>query len=888
MGQDINEIKINENFKNTSLNRVLKKLKNKYDVRVSYDDALVSGVKVTGSYPDMNLSVFLDKILKNEGIDYQFLNGNLILVPRRIDLNISTPSLFDITVYGVIKDALTGESLPNALIRVDGDNSGTISNKDGYFTLVGVPTDTSTLEVRYLGYQNSKVKLKQGQTKQTMQVLMVESALELADFEVVDQVANTVSYGDNISQISINPKNLASLPNLGELDIFRSLQLLPGIGGTNETSSALNIRRSPSSHNLILLDGFNIYKLDHFFGVFSAINADAVRNIQVYKGGFGAKYGNRVSGVVDMTGSTGSFKDPFYSLGFNLLSARIGANLPINKGNGALHVSFRRAYTDIIRSNLFEKLYSNYREQSDQISGQQATSDVLRPDFKFNDLNIKSTYKVSPKDILSLSIYHGIDRLKSKYDVLNTDPQDPSQIIDVSSFNETGEWMNRGIGLIWSKNWNADYYSSLQVAQSDHYFDYFYEDTGLTNSGQVSRLYRLTRNNSIKDMQMNFSNELNIRERHRLNFGLNYSHLLVKNRAQIEDLNETEQTTIPPSEKGNITSIYLEDHFRLNSKIRLVPGIRMTYSDLNKTFYYAPRFALNYNITSHLELKGAFGKYIQLIREIPFDDPLSNVQGGYFLASKSKTDVYQIDALQSTHFIAGIQFSRNNLIIDLEYFNKDNQGLNEMLVSHLVDPLTNLRTPQVTFTRGQGTINGFDFLIQKKKKAYTGWLAYTYSQSQNTINDINQGEKLPSRLDQRHELKLVQLVDLSKWNFSATWTYGSGLPFLEPEIKLITDNNGDLINFEIINTTKTVTRLPDYHRLDLSAAMKFSNKELSGEVGISVLNVYNRQNIQGKRFKSDILEQIISNTPNIELPEDLYREVSLLDLTPSIFLNINF
>ena len=887
-GQSLNEIRINETFNNVSLNKVLRKLKNKYDVPVNYDDALISGVKITGIYTDLLLSDFLNQILKNEGIDYQFLNDNLILVPQNINLNINTPSLFDVTVYGVIRDALTGESLPNALVRVEGANSGTISNKDGYFALVGVPTDTSTIEVKYLGYQNSKVKLAPGQSKQTMQILMVESALELADFEVVDRPGNTVGYGDDISQMTINPKNLAALPNLGELDIFRSLQFLPGINGTNETSSALNIRNSPSSHNLILLDGITIYRLDHFFGVFSAINANAVRDIQVYKSGFGAKYGNRVSGVVDMTGNAGSFKDPYYSFGINLLSARFSANVPIADGNGALHFSYRRAYTDIIRTNLFEKLYSNYREQSNQLNNQQASDDFLRPDFKFFDMNIKATYKVSLKDILSLSIYNGRDNLKTNYDILIPSPTDPTQIMGGNSFEETAEWSNRGIGFTWSRNWSSNYYSYLQVAQSYHYFDYFYQDSGFNKDGEVNRFYSLTRNNDVKDFQVNLANEMSLKKNHQLTFGIKYSNLIVKNGAFIEDIDGPEGNSVPARNSGNVAALYFEDKIRISEKFRITPGFRFNYTDLTRENYLVPRLALSYDLTPRFEIKAAAGQYVQLIRDVIFDDPLSNVQGGYFLSSDLNRDNLQITVLRANQLVAGFQYKKNNLIIDLEYYRKQNSGINEILVSHVVDRNTNMRKPETLFTSGNGMINGFDFLLEKKKGSYTGWLAYTYSKSENEIDGINNGEQIPSRLDQRHELKFVHLLDLPKWNLSATWIYGSGIPFLEPEVNLITDNNGDLINFEVINTNKTITRLPAYHRLDLSAALKFSNKQINGEVGLSLLNVYNRQNIQSKRLKTDELEQLINGNPGAELPDDLYRNINLLDLTPSVFLNINF
>jgi len=879
---------INEDFDNASLNKVIRKLRNKYDINISYDDALISGVRVTGSFRNIELKKFLDDIFEDEGIDYEVLNNNYILIPRRVDLDVNKPSLFDVTLFGVVRDAITGENLPNALIRVDGESLGTLSNKDGYFRLPAVPTDTSTIEIRYLGYQKAKIKLEPGKTKQTLQVLMVEAAVELSEFEVVEQVPNAVSYGDEIAQITINPKNLAALPSLGELDIFRSLQFLPGISGTNETSSSLSIRNSPSSHNLVLFDGFTIYRLDHFFGVFSAINSDAIRDIQVYKGGFGARYGGRISGVVDMTGNTGSFIEPNYSLGFNLLSAKFSANLPLASGRGALHFNYRRAYTDIIRSGLFEKLYSNYREESDQLQDQ-SSSDFIRPDFSFFDLNLKASYRLTQRDIISLSIYNGRDDLESSFDIINRDPDDPSNILSVDSFKEIAEWGNQGASLTWSRNWSTNFYSYLQVGYSDHYFNYFYEDAGFNGDGELSRLYRLVRNNDVQDLQVTYHNEVNATKAQTLSFGLNYSKLNIQNRAFIEDIDGTETTNPNPDDDGNTMSLYLEDQIDFGDKMRVKAGVRYNFNDISGENYLTPRLSLAYDFHPNFQLKAAYGQYVQLLQEVVFDDALSNVQNGWFLSNDgtSNENRFALDVMNSTHYIAGIQYKKDDFIIDLEYFQKDNSGLNEFLVSHIVDRNTNERTPEITLARGNGTINGFDFLIQRSKKSYTGWLAYSYAVAFNEFDNINDGREIASRLDQRHELKFVNILDLPKWKLSATWVYGSGRPFLEPEVNLITNNSGELVNYEIINTNKTVSRLPDYHRLDLSAALKFGNQNLKGELGLSVLNVYNRINVQSRRLKTDQLDAVI-NGEIATLPDNLYRDIVLLDLTPSLFLNLNF
>jgi len=877
--QEVNTIRISESFEDISLTKLIRKLRNKYDLKIAYDDALITGITVNGQFTNTALPDFLTQVLNGKGIDYQLLNGKIILIPKQVDLDVSNPSLFDITVFGLVKDASTGESLPNALIRVSGLSRGTISNRNGYFSLPKVPTDTSTIEVSYLGYQKKEVKLKPGETKQTLTVLLDQSALELSDFTVVDNMYRTVEYGPDASQMTIDPKDLAALPSLGELDIFRSLQLLPGIGGTDETSSALTIRNSPSAHNLVLLDGFTIYRLDHFFGVFSAINADAVRDIQIYKGGFGAEYGGRISGVVDITGTTGNFNEPSFSLGVNLMSARIAANLPIDGGRGALHFSGRRAYTDIIRSGLFEKLYRNYRDQSIQNQNfLENSEDFLRPDFYFADFNFKTSYKLTQRDVLSLSLYNGRDELMTGFDAPTFDSN--NQITSVDILDEQAEWGNLGLGLLWSRNWNANLYSTFQIARSVHYFNYTYQTESTTRDNDILSSYSVLRLNDVEDWQGNWRNELSIGNRHNLEFGINYSNLMVRNRVLIDGLNSFGNE--PQSRSGSIGSIYLSDQFYIGSKLMISPGIRHTLTDIGNGSYFAPRLGLNYQFSPHLKFKGSVGKYYQIIRQEEFDDPLSSNQDGYRLSGSSGN----LSIMESDHIIAGLQYEKNSLTIDIEFYNKENDGISEFNVSHLIDPNNLSRSPSTLLTSGSSTIRGIDFLIQKSVKNYQGWISYTRAKATTRLDGINNGGELPSRQDQRNELKLVNILELTDWNLSATWIYGSGRPFYLPDVTLFRDGQGNLVNYEIDNTTKSFERLPAYHRLDFSIARKFDNGYISGEVGLSILNAYNRVNVQGRRLRD--LERAIANEPDFNLNSGLYRDIVLLDFTPSFFFNINF
>ncbi len=873
--QALPDISINETFKQTSLSKVIRILKNKYDVKIAYDDALVTGITIDGQFTNKSLSAFLDEILPSKGINYQVLNGKIILTPGQINIDLQTPSLFDLTVFGMIQDAQTGEMLPNALIRVAGENRGTISNKDGFFSLSQVPTDTSTIEVTYLGYKKNTVKLDPNKSKQTLRISMAENTVDLAEFTVVDlRSDNTIQYGEEISQISIDPNSLSSLPSLGELDIFRSLQLLPGISGTDETSSELSIRNSPSSQNLVLLDGFTIYRLDHFFGVFSAINPDAVRDIQVYKGGFGPKYGGRISGVVDITGKSGNFNKPEYSFGINLLSARMSINAPLNQGKGAIHFSTRRAYTDVIRSSLFKKLYKNYRENSNQVDDQ-GNDNSLRPNFHFYDVNLKTTYNVSKRDIASFSLYWGRDELYTDFDQITG--SGASMITE--NTDEIAEWGNLGIGGIWSRNWSKNYYSSFQVAYSGHNFDYLFESEERNENSQVTNAYSATRLNDVSDFQINYKNELKFKERHQLDFGLNVSAITT-----INDVTIDEQIQLPFGEReqsGGIFALYALDELRINKKLRLNAGFRYTATNLTDKNYFGRRLGLTYQLTPSIKLKFSNGQYYQLARQVLYDDPRSNLQDGWNLACNTA-----FGALNSEHLIGGINYSKNGFMVDVEYYQKNVSGLVEYTVSHMFDQsMPNDTQPLVTESVGEEKIRGLDVLIQKKIGPYHGWLSYTRSKSSSIYPQINDGQSIPSRLDQRNEAKFVHVLEFQKFNVSATFLYGSGRPFFKPELNFIRDNGGTAINYEILNLNKTVERLPTYHRLDISAALKFENEDVRGDFGISILNAYNHKNIQNRRLNVSALERAINNR---EEPSELYRNIVLLDFTPSIFLNLYF
>ncbi len=347
---------ISENFNQAPLVEVLKKLRTAYNLKIAYDNERVKGITITLELKGVPLEEALKKILVGTPLTYQLINDKVVIVPNGQLKTEITNFNRSVSISGVISDQETGETLPNASVHVAGFDQVTVSNADGFFTLINIPSDTSTLFINYLGYSAKQIKLDPQLVGTKINITLQSNFSQLKEVTITDHYETPLKVNEQISKVAFNPKSLSSLPSLGEQDLFRTLQLLPGVSGTNESSAGLVVRGSNPSQNLVLLDGFTIYHLDHFFGIFSALNSDIIKDVQIYKGGYEAKYGGRVSGVVDITGKTGNSTKPAFNFGANLVSIHGSAEIPIGKKVNFLFTG-RRAFTDIIQSDLYQKLF---------------------------------------------------------------------------------------------------------------------------------------------------------------------------------------------------------------------------------------------------------------------------------------------------------------------------------------------------------------------------------------------------------------------------------------------------------------------------------------------------------------------------------------------------
>jgi len=868
----IDSLLITKQFVEEPLSGVLDWFHQTYDLKIAYDNEAVAQQVVTVSFSKQPIAECLEAILEGSTLSYSIINGKILIFPKPVDTG--GPQKFNFALSGKISDGTSGENLPNALIKIKGTNKGTVSNIDGHFTLFKVPTDTSTIIIDYLGYMTKEIKLSPDVPLSQLDISLQSDIEILDDITISDAYDQPIEVNREVSRMAFNPNELDALPTLGEHDLFRTLQYMPGVSGTNESSSGLAIRGSLPSQNLVRLDGFTLYHLDHFFGVFSALNSDVIKDVQIFKSGYQSKYGGRVSGVVDITGKSGRTNKAKYSIGANLISLRATAQVPIGKKVSVL-ASFRRSFTDAVQSDLYKKLFDAARENDEQINRpvDDPKFETIEPDFYFTDVNFKTTYRPSTKDIISFTAYGGRDHLFGE--TANTTSFPQFDVFYEETLTENSDWGNGGAGLRWGRQWNDKYYSNLQFTFSgferNYNFDYRYQ----LDSAQDSRSANFTffQENKIEDANLLIDNVYTFNNKFSLDFGLhaNGYRIIYKTTSNGEVADEQDN-------EGNISSFYATGNYDITERLRTSVGFRTNRHELNDTSYFEPRISSSYKISDKVNIKAAYGVYHQFINQVLYDHPYNGSQNFWAFSNNEG-----IPVVKSKHYVAGVSYQHNGLLIDLEAYYKDLEGIVEF---NLVPFFVREQSLDFGFlVNGKGRMRGIDLMIQKQIGSYKGWVSYSLARSLQAFPQVDLGTYYPSLQDQTHEVNFVNMMKLGRWDLSAAWVYGSGVPYPEFDVLYFTNDNGTVEDFIVVKDRTNTSRLPAYHRLDLSCAYDLRLKKGDGQIGLSIFNAYGRKNVKTRKVNISELQKAIGTQNQ---PQPVYRDLVLIGFTPSLFVNFTF
>lgn len=792
------------------------------------------------------------------------MKHRLIDTLRIIGLFIFIPfiSQAQTTVSGKVVEVGTGEPLPFASIIIKGTSIGVTTNLEGYFSLVGIDPASTVIEVSYVGYVPKEVDLSKGKGQITIEMDPMSETLETVVISASSHKIFDASAGISMTQLST--KQLKLLPSVGEPDIFRSLQMLPGISSTNESSSGLFIRGGTPDQNLTLLDGMTVYKVDHFFGFFSAFNSNAVKDVRLFRGAFPSRYGGRTSGVVELTGKTGSFEKIQGGISASLLSLGGYYEMPLGK-KVSIFVAGRRSFSEILKGGLYKDLIENLSVDND-FSGTQlenATNISTEPDFYFFDWNSKLSYRPSDKDMITISTYSGKDFLDESQNVTDNLTDQLRLNYDL---NEQTDWGNRGISSKWSHQWNPKLFSNILIAGSEYFSNYYrLEDVLVTNEDSVviDRTRKTLEDNSVIDLSFKADFEWQMSLKSKTEFGFS----VTDNRIEYDNIRDDTVTLLNRVQEAIYSSVYLSNETSLGDKLKLSAGIRVSDYELQDDLLIEPRLNLSYDLTSQIKLKSAFGIHYQFANQIVNQNISEGSREFWLLA-----DGDLIELGKATHYVLGVAYELDGWLFDVESYHKDLQGINEFSlqfrrgVNDGVDEL---------FRSGDGTATGVEVLLQKKQGAYTGWISYTWSDIRNNFPDLNDGFSFRPLHYQAHEFKLVQTYEIDDWNLSSNFIYGSGRPFSEPanryEIELL---DGRTLPYVGVGP-KNASFNPAYIRLDLSANYSFKIGQSDASLGLSLFNVLGRKNIWYTEYD-------FGQSP------PLINQIMYLGFTPNLLFSIDF
>lgn len=847
-------------FEGKSLTSAVKKLRKKSGIPFSYSSGSIDDVTVPALSDSVStVDGFLAETLEDSPWDFERIGGTYVIFLKPDDDEAPKTGRTGFSLSGVVRDAQTGEALPFAVVAVVGASSAATTNTDGKFTLLKVPSDTATVTARYLGYEPVLFKLTPGAAAGLLSLEMERSERTLPSVEIAARKEQMIEIGSRVGQLAFNPIEIARLPNLAENDLFAALRFLPGISANREAASGLRIRGSGSDENMVLFDGIPVYHVDHFFGFLSAFNSNVVKNVQVSKGGFGARYGGRAAGLVNITGIDGNKKKPALTIEAGALSMSVLAELPIVEEKASLVFAYRRAYTDVIGSPTYRGMFNNLFNSSIP-NVEPADIDVFSddpPDYTFYDLNAKFHFKPSEKDAVSLSFYQGQDDLGIAFGGVADGIRRVSR--------DAVTWGNQGGSFKWSRKWSkrfftyANYGISRYRSNLDAEVSFFRDDDVL-----LSRRFFDQRVN-LDDNTLRIDNAYEVSPDGRLEFGFWNTDYRVTLQAQDMDFIFADSL-----QQARLTAGYADYEQRLG-RWTAKGGVRASYYDGEQRMYFEPRLSLSFAAGEKTTLKASAGRYTQMIRRLNERSLYFSIPETWALAGQADVPV-----LNSNQFIAGVVFERNGWELDAEAYHKRESGVVEFLFPEFGLAAGSLDQLAIG---GERRITGADFLLRKSFGNHQFLASYTIMSARSRYEGVNRGESFRSAGVSTHEAGLVYNIRVKRWDFSAAVIAASGQPYT-PALGTftVTLENGDRQQF--VSLGRVNSQLTDWiHRADVAAGYTLPLKKGALKFGFSVYNVYNNMNVKFIDY--------------FEIPEEdseFYtlgrRDVFGLGITPSLFMRL--
>lgn len=755
------------------------------------------------------------------------------------------------TISGYITDEKSGETLINASIYDINSRKGTVANVYGFYSLT-LPQGQIDLQYSYVGYatQARKFELK----KDTVINIRFKSSVDLQEITVIGHQRITGVQSAQMSAVEVPISQIKTVPTLfGEADLVKALQLLPGVQSGSEGSTGMYVRGGGPDENLFLLDGIPVYNVNHMAGFFSVFNPDAVKNVTLYKGSFPARFGGRLSSVIDVRMNDGNDKEIHGNVSVGIISSKINIEGPIIKEKTTFNISARRTYSDLLLQPIIMLgMAQNFQDEEGKLSS----------GYYFYDLNAKINHKFSNNDRLFFSLYMGDDIIYTNFRNKQTNIYDEEEQIRYESSNRMNlkwNWGNIVSSIRWNHTINNKLFMNATAAYTRYRFNMgvgttmknttTYPDSIKKESSEVFMGYK----SGIEDYTLKTDFDYAPHPNHDVKFGVNYTNHTFRPGVSVAriDVNESGQTLAVDTMIGdkNVysheTMFYAEDNISIGYALKANLGLHYSFFNEQKETYHSlqPRLGLRLLANDNLSFKAGYAAMSQNVHL------LSNSYVSL------PTDLWvpvtkRIKPMRSHQYSVGAFYNLKDIVdLSVEGYYKSMHNLIEYK-----DGATFLGSStgwEDKVVMGDGWAYGIEFLAQKSIGKTTGWIGYTWSKSERLFNrpgqELNYGKVFPAKYDRRHDVSLVVSHKFSdRFDLSGTWIFSTGNTgtlamqhYVAATTPDTNNNTSDALNYI---SGRNNFRFNPYHRMDIG--MNFHKKKKHGTRtwNISIYNAYNNNN----------------------------------------------
>ncbi|GCC52520.1 TonB-dependent receptor [Chryseotalea sanaruensis] len=832
--QSIDSIRLTKDYDGLLFPAFADTIEGEFAVKFYYNYEWIKDVKIIQRQSNSRLAEVLQKSLVDVRLEPLQLNRKSIVLVNTISASTTTraqDAIASYSVSGYISDSQSGEKISGATIQMPGTKFATTSSSNGFFTLK-LPEGMYEILVNAVGMSGLTKRLRV-YADQVVDIEMFESVTELDEIIISGLASKQLSSLD-IGLQTISTQSLKSMPPLlGEVDIIRSVLSLPGVTTVGEGASGFNVRGGNVDQNLIVVDNAPLFNSSHLFGLFSVVNSEAISSLSLQKGTLPARYGGRLASVMDISLQDGMDQDLYAEASIGVISSKLKISSPIIKDKMSIVTTGRFAYPSWVLGFVPDQNVSSSKAG-------------------FYDATLKAAYRISSKDYLSFSTLFGGDSFRFGSDT-------------------TYSWSSRMASLQWLHNFSQDFSSKLSVAYSRG--DNVVSGKSFANEFDLKSF--------IGSTGINYEFFWNKWKQHNIEFGLQ-SNFYKIGRGDLDPTNESSgiQPFSIPNERGAESSFYFSDAITLTQALSISFGVRLSAfaylgnglkrfyqenSPINEASYVEtqnvsgnsvqsffinpePRFALKFSIDNESSIKLGYNRNFQYL------SLLSNTM------AVSPIDTWKL----SDNFLA----PQSNDQASLGYFRNFSNSAYEVSVESyykIVSSVTQYKEGarlvlndfiERELLMGKGKSYGVEFYAKKNRGDLTGWISYTYSRSLVLVKGdyeeetLSNGEYFPSNFDKPHDLSLVANYSLTpKFSVSGNFFYSTGRPITYPESIYVVDGYV-VADYSEINQS----RIPDYHRLDLSFNYKMlakKNRRFERSWSAGVYNVYARRNPFSVFFKPE-------------------------------------